>query len=370
MKINKKDFDFVSINKLIKVLLFVTVIGAILLATYVFKEWNIFSGIKTFFSVISPLIIGFIIAWLFEPAATFLEKKKLPRIIACLIPYIAFWGVLILAITLIAPSFIDQVISFAETIPALAEEALKTATSFTNTLNLNEVVNIKEQFSGALGGIISTLSTTLPNLLISIGSSAVGIGFTLFLSIIIGFYLLYDFKKANNAIMAFVPNKWQNNAKELGQRINTSLRSYVQGVLIIMVLIFVFQSIGYTLSGLESPLVFAVFGAVTNVIPYFGPYIGGIPAVIVGFTINPLVGIFVLVTILVVQLLDNVFFSPLVMGHAVKLHPVTIIISLLIFQQLFGIIGMIVATPIVASIKVIFNFTNERFNIKEKIVNN
>ena len=105
-----------------------------------------------------------------------------------------------------------------------------------------------------------------------------------------------------------------------------------------------------------------------DIIPYFGPYIGAVPAIIVGFTVSPLTGILCIVSILVVQLLENNFYQPLIMGHAMKLHPVTIMASLLIFQHFFGIIGMVVATPVVASIKVIFMFINEKVNIFEKIV--
>ena len=105
---------------------------------------------------------------------------------------------------------------------------------------------------------------------------------------------------------------------------------------------------------------FALFCAITDVIPYFGPYIGAIPAVIVGFTMSPVVGVFCIVSIVVVQLLENNFYQPLIMGHTMKLHPVTIMIGLLIFQHFFGIIGMIIATPVIASLKVIITFINEK----------
>ena len=135
-----------------------------------------------------------------------------------------------------------------------------------------------------------------------------------------------------------------------------------------MLLVFITQSIGLTLAGLQAPLIFALFCALTDVIPYFGPYIGAIPAIIVGFTMDPLVGICCIISILVVQALENNFYQPLIMGHTMKLHPVTIMLGLLIFQHFFGIIGMIVATPVIACAKVIFNFINEKFNIVDKLI--
>jgi hypothetical protein len=130
-----------------------------------------------------------------------------------------------------------------------------------------------------------------------------------------------------------------------------------------MLLVFITQSIGLSLTGLKAPLVFALFCALMDIIPYFGPYIGAIPAVLVGFTQSPIVGVFCIVSIVVVQLLENNFYQPLIMGHTMKLHPVTIMLGLLIFQHFFGIIGMIVATPVIACGKEILTFINEKFNI-------
>ena len=117
-------------------------------------------------------------------------------------------------------------------------------------------------------------------------------------------------------------------------------------------------------------VIFAFFCAITDVIPYFGPYIGGAPAVIVGFTISPMTGVCALISIIVVQILENNFYQPIVMGKTMKLHPVTIMIGLLLFGYYFGIIGMIVATPVIASIKVILLFVDEKLNVMTKISNN
>ena len=109
-----------------------------------------------------------------------------------------------------------------------------------------------------------------------------------------------------------------------------------------------------------------MFCAITDVIPYIGPWIGGAPAVIVGFTIDPMVGVFCLVSVLVCQLLENNFYQPLIMGKTMKLHPVTIMLGLLLFNYFFGMIGMIVATPVIATLKIIFEFILENTSLGEK----
>ena len=215
----------------------------------------------------------------------------------------------------------------------------------------------------------NNLTTNIPNLLINFARGLVSGGMFVLLGIMIGFYMLYDFDKLNEHFIKILPKSWKQNATELMSRVNHSLRGYVSGVLLVMLLVFISQSICLSIVGLEAPLVFALFCALTDVIPYFGPYIGAIPAVLVGFTMSPLTGVFCIIAIVIVQLLENNFYQPLIMGHTMKLHPVTIMIGLLIFEHFFGIIGMIVATPVIATFKVIFTFIDEKIELVKKIKN-
>ena len=144
-------------------------------------------------------------------------------------------------------------------------------------------------------------------------------------------------------------------------------RDYVSGTLFTSLIVAFLTFLGLLISGVSSPLLFAIFCGITNIIPYFGPYIGAIPAIIVGFTISPITGLCCVISILVVQLLENNFYQPIIMGHTMKLHPVTIMLGLLIFQHFFGIIGMIVATPVIAAGKVIFTYIDEKLNIIGKL---
>ena len=130
---------------------------------------------------------------------------------------------------------------------------------------------------------------------------------------------------------------------------------------ITITLVFIGNAIGFSIGGLKAALLFALFCGVTNAIPYVGPYIGGIPAIIVGFSQDIKTGIIVIISVVVVQLLDNFIFTPLVQSKGLKLHPVTIIISLLVFGKVFGIVGMIFAAPVVAVIKVIFTYFNDKY---------
>ena len=120
------------------------------------------------------------------------------------------------------------------------------------------------------------------------------------------------------------------------------------------------------ISGLKSALLFGLFCGITNIIPYVGPYLGAAPALIVGFSQGTPIGIGVLITVVIVQTIEGNILNPIVMSKTMKLHPVTIIIVLLVFEHFWGILGMILATPIIATIKVIFEYFNEKYGIINK----
>lgn len=357
-------------SKLINIGYFMAIFSLVILVTYLFKEWKIFAFLKELLIVISPIFFGLIIAWLFDPLVRKLQNKKIPRIIGCFISYIIILSIIILVGYLFIPSFTNQIKDFASAIPDILDDLTDFIARVVNRFDTNNTINIsklKKQIISTVTDYSTGLATYIPKYALSIGKSIVSVGVNFGLGLMVGFYLLYDFNKINGKIESVLPINWRDNYNELVQRINTSLRSYVQGVLIVMLLVFLTQSIGLTLAGLKAPLVFALFCAVTDIIPYFGPYIGGIPAVIVGFTISPITGICVLISIIIVQLLENNFYQPLIMGHTMKLHPVTIMLGLLIFQHFFGIIGMVVATPVIACLKILFIFINEKLDILGKI---
>ena len=376
-KVNDKEVDVASLNnvirtgdKILKIGYFMAIVALVLLGTYLVKEWKVLDFIKEILVVISPLFIGFIIAWLFEPLVTKLQNRKVPRVAGCILVYLIIIGAISAISYFFIPTLVDQVRDFVQAAPGIFEELTDFCINFLDKIDLGNLIDtsdLKDQILEFMTNYGMKIVSSLPSYVLSIGKAIVNGGLNTILGLMVGFYLLYDFNKVNDYIKKIMPNKWEKNFDELTNRINTSLRSYVQGVLIIMLLVFLTQTVGLTLAGMEAPIIFALFCAVTDIIPYFGPYIGGIPAVIVGFTISPITGVCVLISILVVQLLENNFYQPLIMGHTMKLHPVTIMLGLLIFQHFFGILGMVIATPVIACIKVFTIYINEKVNFLDKI---
>ncbi len=376
----KKDteVDLSSLNsilgtgrKLINIGYIMAIIALVLLGTYLIKEWMVLGFLKELLIVISPIFIGFIVAWLFDPAVTYLQNKKVPRVLACIIIYLILLGAIILFLWLIIPNFLNQIKDFIGGIPDILDDITLFIDNIFDSLDKNaalKLVDVKRQIYSSLENLGTSITTDLPEYIFNLLKGIFNGGMTIILGLMIGFYMLFDFDKINKSLIKLLPKNWHSGYKDLTKRINTSLRNYIQGVFLVMFLVFITQCIGLTIAGLEAPMIFALFCAVTDIIPYFGPYIGAIPAIIVGFTISPLTGVCCIISIVVVQLLENNFYQPLIMGHTMKLHPVTIMVGLLIFQHFFGIIGMVVATPVIACLKVIVVFINEKLNIVDKVV--
>lgn len=376
-KTKEKEVDISSLNdilrtgrKLINIGYFMAMVCLVLLATYLIQEWHILKYIGVLFNVISPIFIGFLLAWLCTPMVKFLENKKVPRVASCMIVYIGLIVVVGLLGWALIPQLINQISDFAKSLPEIITDIKGFSDNIFESFN-NSVISsgsVRENLYKTIEEFAVDFTTNLPQTLFSVGKGIISGGLNVVLGLMIGFYVLFDFDKINDGVNNMLPVSWREGYQDLCCRINSSLRSYVQGLILVMFLVFITQSIGLTIAGLKAPLLFALFCALTDVIPYFGPYIGAIPAVIVGFTMSPIVGICVIISIVVVQLLENNFYQPLIMGHTMKLHPVTIMIGLLLFERFFGIIGMIIATPAIACIKVICMFINEKLNISEKVI--
>ncbi len=352
-------------GKILKLFYVVMVVLIIAVVSFILREWKVIPVIMKVLSVVSPFFIGFVIAWLLNPLVNKLSDKGMKRSWAVVLVYLMLIVIIYLFCLAVIPTLVDQINEMAKMIPDLLVDAREVVNDVFLKLSRStniDMSSVKLEFLNYMENFAKDIATNLPTLMINVVQKLVsGVGQFL-IAVVIGFYLLFNFNNANAHLMSVLPKKIKGDAEELLSNISKVLYKFVNGTLLVSLILFVVSVIGFEIIGLNAPVLFAFFCAVTNIIPYVGPYIGGIPAVLVAFSQSPLTGILALIFIVAVQGFEGNFLHPIVIGKKMDLHPVTIVISLLIFEYFFGIIGMIVATPIVAVIKIVYVFLDDKFD--------
>ncbi len=379
-KKSKDDaLDYKKINEgitigvnLLRIIFILAVALLIFVCSKLLHDWGILPFVKKILTIISPLFIGILIAWLVDPMVKKLEKKKVNRTLGTVFVYVIFLSAVYLVLRLMIPTVWHQLNELISSVPSFLNSIKDWIDNFFDRLSDISGYDLKdaqENIYVMINNLGNSLTVGLPSAIMNIAGSIVTGGANLFIGLLIGFYMSLDFGNVKAHLLTFVPRRYREDTRHLMEQLNANLRSYVHGTVRIMLILFIFQSIALGIAGLKAPMIFGLFCAVTNVIPYIGPYIGGAPAVIVGLSMSPMTGICVLIAVVIAQLLESNFLQPLVMGKTMKLHPVTIMLGLLVFGNLFGILGMIFATPIISIFKTIWTFFNEKFSLMEKMTN-
>lgn len=366
-KINyKKINEVVSLtSKILNLVYIAMIIGIIFIATLLVKEWGILKFVMTILKVATPFFIGFVIAWLFNPLVVKLENRGWNRAVASMIIFLVFILIIFAFFSMLIPTIYTQLNDLIASLPGIFNSLKNWITNFLNNFNSSDMVDvasIEANIFKSMEDLGTNITTNLPSMIMNIvGVVFSGLG-TMAISLVVGLYLLFDFNNAIDHLLKYIPKTHKYEIETLINQIGEELRKCVRGTLTIACMVFVCDSLGFAIAGLKAPILFGLLCGITDLIPYIGPYIGGAAAVIVGFSQNPMTGIIVLSVAVVVQLIENYVLQPVVMSKSVDLHPVTIIIGLLIFGHFFGIIGMILAMPIMSLIKVVYRFFATKYD--------
>ena len=331
----------------------------------IIKELRIFHYVGVFLKILTPLFIGIIVAWLLNPFIKWLETKNIRRIIGTLFAYLIIIGCIALLVNAILPLLYNQIIDLVDNLPNIFDSVKNWIADILGRVDSKyiNVDTIEKNMITNLDNYSRDLSTSLPSLIINGASSAIASIGTFIVGLVIGFFLTLSCRNLGATLLELFPKKIQEPVSELCSKINLSLRNYVNGALLDTCVVFLVSTIAFVIIGLKAPVLFGLFCGLMNIIPYAGPYIGGAPAVIVGFSQGTGIGIAVLIAIAIIQTIEGNFLQTLIISKATKLNPVTIIIGLLIFGHFFGIWGMLLSTPTIGVLKVIIKFFDDKYNI-------
>lgn len=367
---NKIDYEKINeslniINIILKVVFVLGIISILYIGTKMLTDWGFFNFVSTMLTVLSPFFIGVVIAWLLNPIVSFMQKKKINRVVGTIITYVIFIVIVYLLVGSLVPILTDEINEFVKNVPSTLDKI----TSFTDSIFAKfenpafDINATKLEMYTKLEKAVMEYTSKLPELSINFITGMFSTLWSIILGFLIGFYLLFDYDNACRKMASLIPKRVVDAYSGLVNDINVSLKNFIQGTFFVCTIIFVVCSVGFWFAGLKAPVLFALFCAVTNIIPYIGPYIGAAPSVIVGYATSPLVGTIVLIVNIAIQFIEGNFIQPLVMSKTMELHPVTILVGLIVFGYFFGAIGMIISTPLMSIIKIICTFINKKYDI-------
>jgi len=360
----------------IKYVLYIVLATTLIFISYnvVFNFKQLFSNIivilKASISIIMPLIIGCIIAYLLYPLSkiidSFLVKrlklKYKTRLISIVLTYIV---VILLFIMLVYSIYamIGGQISSNETLSVIFAKIgdyIKRYNELFDFVNKKIAqsglsIDIKGYLSQAIKQVYSYLSLSI-NGIISLFAGIGNIILNSFIGVFISFYLLkdYDFFKKlyfNSVSLLMKESKFKRLNKTIFE-INDIMSSFIRGQLLDGLIVGLISSVGLSILGLDFAFLIGLTAGIANIIPYVGPLIGCIPAIIIGIlSPNPIMALWAVILLLAVQQLDSAIISPKIVGDSMGLHPIFVIMAITIGGSIAGIMGMLLSVPIAGIIK-------------------
>lgn len=327
----------------------------IIVGTYfLMKMPNIFRPAFMMISAIClPLFIAGFLFYMFDPIVKFLEGKGVPRIVGFLIVFILLSVLILLIIMNVVPQLLNQALQLSQSLPGYAEETGKWIEEMAGRQELKNIDFTKQLESAnlTLTNIINMLIVSLTNSLSKIVGGLMKFFVLLFTVPFILFFMFKDGHKFLDALSKFFPHSVRNELRETVQEMNETLAAYISSTFLDALIAGVLSFIAMTIFHQPYALLLAVFCGLTNIIPYVGPFIGAVPAVIVGLFISPWQALYMALSILVIQQLDGNLIKPLLFGKSLHIHPLTIILILIGAGSVAGMLGMLVCIPVYAVTK-------------------
>lgn len=333
--------------------------------SFIFKPIVIFLQ-----TVFIPFLIAGIFYYIFRPIVNFLHKRKIPKSIAILLIFLGFIGIVVGLSFLIGPILQKQMMNLINNTPTLLNELRimivqlqenrwfaqfqESATFSFQEISDNIYTILMESFEFVTRNITSVVGTITNTVL------------TLVLIPFMLYYILKDGEKFPKKILNLLPKKSQIEGRKILKDMDEAISSYIQGQLLVSLCVGILIFIAYLILGVDYSLILALIAMVTNLIPFIGPWLGAIPAIIVAFISSPMLAVWVALAIIVVQQIESNLISPQIVGKKLDIHPLTIIIIILVAGRFAGFIGFLIAVPTYAVLKVIVSHTYRLLQLRKK----
>jgi len=305
---------------------------------------------------LGAFVLGAAIAFLIQPGIVRLVGVGIPRVLAIAIMFVAIILVLAGLVLLVVPLGVSEVAQLQVQAPGLAAAAQDRINSLQGSPV--EVFGFKID----LRGTTETINSHLREYLLGQFGNAVSIGLTalttllqIILMFIVAFLLALDAASIKRVLRRFVPSDYRTDFDQIWRRIRKMLYAYMRGQLIIAGLIGILCGIACAVLGLADPVALGLIAGITALVPYIGPFVGAVPAILVGLAAAPLKALLIAIAYFVISNIILNFVYPKVMGDAVRLPPILVIVAFIAGFSWAGILGMFVAVPLAATLRILFD---------------
>lgn len=294
-------------------------------------------------NIVAVVLFSIVIASAVAPAAKWFEQKRIPRVLSVLFIYLVMFLMLGLVFYLVVPTFISEVSGFASNLPKYFENP----TYFQNLLSFLPISD------GSLGTILQEVFVGLRDKISSLATgffqataSIFGGALSFFMIIIISFYLSVQKDGLGSFLRIITPAEYENYILGLWERSRKKIGRWMQGQILLGVLVGVLVYLGLTILGVEYALTFALLAAVFELIPIFGPILASVPPIIMTFMHNPSLALMVVALYVIIQQFENHLIYPLVVRKIVGVPPIIVVLSIIVGGQLGGFFGILLAIPV------------------------
>jgi len=300
-------------------------------------------------NVLKPFIIAAAISYLLNPIVKVFEKKGIRRIFGVLIVYLIFISIILLLSFVLVPKLIKEISVLAQNIPQYSKQELlkRLQDGYVNSGLPESFKDVLDDNIYMLQGMILTVLQNIANGIIDVFSQL----FNIIIVPVIAFYMLKDSEYFKNQFILLLPKAKRTKFIVLLRDIDNVFGKYIRGQIIVGSFVGVFTTIALILIKVKYAFILGIFAGIANIIPYFGPFIGIVPTILFALMDSTGKALYAAGAFIIIQQFESGFLTPRIIGKSVGIHPVYVIMSLIVGGKLLGVIGLIMAVPVLAAIK-------------------
>jgi predicted PurR-regulated permease PerM len=317
--------------------------------------------------VLLPYILGLVLAYLLLPLVNWLDRHmparfrtwRIARPLSIAIVYLLLFLVIAGIVAFVIPLVVDQVKVLIENWPTLAGRVQGWGTRGWGWYTENIPADWRETIETNLRGLGDDLLKALRDgLLVTVRT--VSSTMSVFLGLVVIpfwlFYILQDEQQVKEGVLTALPRQVRADVRCMARLIDDILSAYIRGQLLLCLFVGGMATIAMTIIGVPFALVLGLVAGIFEVLPYVGPILGAIPAVLVALLTDPISALWVMLSFVAIQQVENLILVPRISGKSVALHPALVMVALVVGNEIAGLIGMLIAVPVTAVIRDVFKY--------------